>query len=157
MKKYIKERLGLEESINIVLYLIMMAVMVIVSKQYVMVLSISVVFYLLLMFVMFISSKLYVLGLLKSIKLTEMAVESTRYQIIKYFWKTKVKILALPLTVYTALFVFIALSNYEEGGILLSVTLLKAMLLYIVSILLINFIVATNLYRKIKTVDTVGD
>lgn len=157
MKKYIKENMGLGESVNIVLYLIIMAVMVIVSKQELMVLYIGVLFYPLLMLVMFISSKFCVYGLLKSIKLTEMAMANTRKQIIKYFWKTKVRRLALPLVVYTTLFVLTVLSNYEMGGALLSVTLLKVMLLYIASILFINFIVAVFLYRKIKSVDTVTE
>lgn len=86
-----------------------------------------------------------------------MAKEDTRHSIIKYLWNTKVKSLALPLVVYTALFVLIALSNYEMGGALLSVTMLKVMLLYIASILLINFVVAVYLYTKIKAVDTAKD
>jgi len=157
MKKYIKENMGLGESLNIVLYLIIMAVMVIVSKQELMVLYIGVLFYPLLMLVMFISNKMFCIGLLKSIKLTDMAKENTRHSIIKYFWRTKVKSLALPLVVYTALFVFIALSNYEVGGMLFSVTMLKVMLLYIISILLFNLVLAVYLYTKIKAVDTAKD
>src|SRR5699024_3017764 len=157
MKKYIKENMGLGESLNIVLYLIIMAVMVIVSKQELMVLYIGVLFYPLLMLVMFISNKMFCIGLLKSIKLTDMAKENTRHSIIKYNCRTKVKSLALPLVVYTTLFVIIALSNYEVGGMLFSVTMLKVMLLYIISILLFNLVLAVYLYTKIKAVDTAKD